>query len=369
MTQNIAFYLPALDGGDSASATYALARELKQRDYSLQMLTTQTGERDADFAAIADVTLLESAPVGFPLPALTRAVRAKSPDVLIAVSTPCIQAAAVAKRLGLLRPRLVGWEHFLPSAVLEPDQNATAPLIRWLYRACDDLLLPSQQAKELFATQFAGKPAPNLHVVPAAVAESQNTSLTATELTSLARLRPPIIASVGQFDRAYDFRLIMRAFQYFSRTNDGTLLLIGEGAGRAALDSAATGFGLGNRVVIMEARSRTAALLSKANVYISALHPSAFDAAMIQALRLGLPVVASDAPGGAPRAILADGRYGKLAPDGDAHALAQILRDIVATPATPETQRSRGAEFSVARAADMFLAALSEAPAREQAAA
>ncbi|HVK80707.1 MAG TPA: glycosyltransferase, partial [Verrucomicrobiae bacterium] len=266
-------------------------------------------------------------------------------------------------------PRLVGWEHLLPAAVLEPDQNATAPLIRWLYRACDDLLLPSQQAKELFATQFAGKSAPNLHVVPPAIAAPQDSALTATEAASLARLKAPIIASVGQFDRTHDFKLVMRAFQYFSRTNEGTLLLIGEGAGRAALDSAATGFGLGNRMVVMEARDRAAALLSKADLYVSALQPSAFDHAMIHALRHGLPIVASDAPGGAPRAILADGRYGKLAPDGDARVLAQIIRDVIAAPKTTEFQQSQAATFSAAHAADAFLAAISGEPAREQAAA
>ncbi|HVK81559.1 MAG TPA: hypothetical protein VM915_13210, partial [Verrucomicrobiae bacterium] len=90
MTQNIAFYLPTLDGGDGASATYALAHELKRRDCSLHFLTTQAGERDAAFAEIAEITLLDSAPAGFPIPGLLSAIRNTSPDVLVAISTPCI---------------------------------------------------------------------------------------------------------------------------------------------------------------------------------------------------------------------------------------------------------------------------------------
>ncbi len=82
---------------------------------------------------------------------------------------------------------------------------------------------------------------------------------------------------------------------------------------------------------------------------------------IMQALALGVPVVATDCPT-APREILADGRYGRLAPPGDPRALWHAMRDAMETTHYRPMLRARAEEFSTGCAADAFLAALNAAP-------
>jgi glycosyltransferase involved in cell wall biosynthesis len=52
---------------------------------------------------------------------------------------------------------------------------------------------------------------------------------------------------------------------------------------------------------------------------------------LIEALAVGLPIVATDCPTG-PREILCDGTYGTLVPVGDGAALAEALMRVLQWP-------------------------------------
>jgi glycosyltransferase involved in cell wall biosynthesis len=57
-------------------------------------------------------------------------------------------------------------------------------------------------------------------------------------------------------------------------------------------------------------------------------------AVLVEALALGVPVVSTDCPSG-PRDLLADGRFGRLVPVGDAPALATAIEEVLDRPPPP----------------------------------
>ena len=78
---------------------------------------------------------------------------------------------------------------------------------------------------------------------------------------------------------------------------------------------------------------------------------------VVEALALGVPVVATDCPTG-PAEILGDGRFGTLVPVGDVEAMAGAIRGTLASPASASVLRARSREWTVERIADRYLAEL-----------
>ena len=105
-----------------------------------------------------------------------------------------------------------------------------------------------------------------------------------------------------------------------------SLYLVGEGAHRKLLEESAENLGIASCVKFLGWRDDVLEILAAADVVV---HPSLHEAlpsAVIEALALGKPVIASDVSG--VRDIL-DG-YGKIVPPADSDALLQALRSTLA---------------------------------------
>jgi glycosyltransferase involved in cell wall biosynthesis len=72
-----------------------------------------------------------------------------------------------------------------------------------------------------------------------------------------------------------------------------------------------------------------------ASVYALSSRWEGLPTVLLEALALGLPIVATDCPSG-PREILADGAYGRLVPPGDPAALAEALQRTLKDPRPPD---------------------------------
>jgi glycosyltransferase involved in cell wall biosynthesis len=97
--------------------------------------------------------------------------------------------------------------------------------------------------------------------------------------------------------------------------------------------------------------------LEKADVFVLSSAWEGLGNVIIEALLCGTPVVSTDCPSG-PAEILENGRYGRLVPVGDPDALASAIAEALRSPVDRGLLRRRGAEFSVERAADQYLALL-----------
>ena len=121
---------------------------------------------------------------------------------------------------------------------------------------------------------------------------------------------------------------------------DLRLYVVGTGPDRAKLESLATELGVGSRVEFLGWRDDALSVLAAADVVV---HPSLHEAlpsAVIEALALGRPIVASDVSG--VRDILGDQEYGRVVPPGDAHALVNAVTRMLSEPQQAQAKAALG---------------------------
>jgi glycosyltransferase involved in cell wall biosynthesis len=138
--------------------------------------------------------------------------------------------------------------------------------------------------------------------------------------------RPPgegvTFVKVGRFAYQKGHDILLRAFaQVHAARGQARLVLVGYGADEPALRAQITALGLDEAVRIAYLPHSPGPALAAADVYVSASRWEGWSLAICEALRFGLPVVATDCEFG-PSDILTDPRLGRLTPPGDEAALA-----------------------------------------------
>jgi glycosyltransferase involved in cell wall biosynthesis len=104
------------------------------------------------------------------------------------------------------------------------------------------------------------------------------------------------------------------------------VLLVGDGPERAALQAQAAACGVGRRLHLTGATAEIARALAACDVLAAPSRNEGMGRALVEAMALGVPVVAA-AVGGIP-AVVGDGEGGRLVPAGDAAALAEALVEL-----------------------------------------
>lgn len=115
----------------------------------------------------------------------------------------------------------------------------------------------------------------------------------------------------------------------------------GDGPLRAELEARARHRGVDARCLFLGARTDVADILASADVVALPSRSEGLPFAVLEAMAVGRPVVAS-AVGGTPEAV-DDGRTGRLVPPGDVGALARAVAQVLGDPAGGRRMGERGA--------------------------
>ena len=147
-----------------------------------------------------------------------------------------------------------------------------------------------------------------------------------------------VVGSVARFDEVKRLDLLVEAA---ARLPEVTLVLIGEGETSAPLRRLAAERALGGRVVFAGTVHDAARLLPAFDIYASAARKEGMPLAVLEAMALGLPVVASDIP--SHREVLGHPSRGLVPGTGAAFAdvLDWLARDPGARAALGAANRTR----------------------------
>jgi glycosyltransferase involved in cell wall biosynthesis len=173
----------------------------------------------------------------------------------------------------------------------------------------------------------------------------------------LAQGEPPVILGVGRLRPQKDFETLIRAFAALRRRRPARLLILGTGPEQERLESLVRELDLQRDVELAGFRQNATAYMSRAALFALSSAWEGLPTVIIEALACGCPVVSTDCVSG-PSEILEGGRYGRLAPVGDAPALAEAMERTLAEPPSAELLRQRSWDFSNERAARRYLALL-----------
>ena len=138
---------------------------------------------------------------------------------------------------------------------------------------------------------------------------------------------PPRIVSVARLEAPKDPVTLLRALETI-RSQPWELDLVGDGPLEPELRRLAASLGIANRVRFLGYVRDPAEVLARAQLFVLSSLSEGFPRSVIEAMRAGLPVVAS-AVGGIPEAVR-DGIEGLLVPRGDPSALAAALSGLLA---------------------------------------
>lgn len=139
----------------------------------------------------------------------------------------------------------------------------------------------------------------------------------------------PVLAMVARMAPPKDHQLLLRALAGIRAPF--RLQLIGDGPDRPAVEAAIDALGLRERVALLGRRGDVPDLLADAHLFALISRQEGFPLAVLEAMRAGLPVVASDV--GGVREAVAHGATGFLIARGDQDALREALRRLLVEPA------------------------------------
>ena len=141
--------------------------------------------------------------------------------------------------------------------------------------------------------------------------------------------RPPVIVALGGLRKVKGFDTLLRAFARLDHAT-ARLILIGEGKERDRLTDLAGRLGLADRLDLPGFCVNPFPYLARADLLALSSRREGLPNALVEAMALGTPVVATDCTGGVRDLLQSEsggGRLGPLVPIDDPAALATALND------------------------------------------
>jgi glycosyltransferase involved in cell wall biosynthesis len=368
-SRHIALFLPALHSGGAERVMLNLAAELVARGHRVDLVlaTAEGPYLDAIPAGVRLVDLGCRRTITAIVP-LVGYLRRERPQALYAAIDHANVVALLANRLAGDPSRIVVSVHSPLSIGTGKNRlrgHLVTGLARRLYRRAGLIVTVSEGIRS-DVVETLGLPPDKVRVIHNAVLTVDPASRGRAPLDpDLADLEHrPFIVSAGRLATSKDFPTLLRAFAMLDRGDDLSLVILGEGPERPALEALAEELDIADRVRFAGFRSNPFALFARARLFVLASTREGLPTVLIEAMATGCPIVSTDCPHG-PREILADGRYGRLVPMRDPEAFATAIREAVASPTPPALLAERTRDFTTDRLVDRHLAALLGASAAE----
>ena len=187
-------------------------------------------------------------------------------------------------------------------------------VVGWALRSSDRVTAPSEalarEAADRFSLDEPVEVIPNF-VPPAAGGRP------AADAASPAGLEIVHVSNFRPVKRAAD---VVAAFALVRRQLPARLCMVGDGPDREAAERRCRELGIAEHVTFLGNQAHVEPILERGDLFLSASESESFGLASLEALALGVPVVATRT-GGVPE-VVRENRNGLLCPVGDVEALA-----------------------------------------------
>jgi glycosyltransferase involved in cell wall biosynthesis len=290
---------------------------------------------------------------------LIKTVRREQPAVICSHGLLCNLIVSLMRLFGKFRFRSVAFEHNAPSHHYR--QNLLGRVKTWLMSHCyprhDFVVGVSKGVANDLKAMLPGSRERCIHIyngIDLAAVLEQSTAAdweTPVQVSSNTVHPAPLlrVVALGRLAPAKGFETLIEAAQLL---NDPRVIfdIVGEGPDESALQKQIDRTRSRSEVRLLGHRNNPFPLVARGNVFVLTSIRESFGNVLIEALALGLPVIATNCPYG-PAEILEHGEYGVLVPVGDAVALAEALRKLLADEAARANFAFKGPQ----RAADFSL--------------
>ncbi len=167
----------------------------------------------------------------------------------------------------------------------------------------------------------------------------------------------PVVLAIGSLTTQKGFEYLIRAFARIIKTDRARLVILGEGKKRCLLEELIHQLGIKEYVHLPGFQNNPHKYLVHSTVFVLSSIYEGLPNAMMEAMALGVPCIATRCPTG-PEEIINDGINGLLVPPADEKALAEaitrVLRDVGLQERLSEAGKRRVKDFAVERIVSQY---------------
>lgn len=356
---NIAILLPDLRGGGAERVMIDLAREFARLGQTVEFVLMQaTGDFLPEAQRNFSVFDLANSRTRRVVGPLTRYLRDRKPDAVIANMWPLTSAAVIGKALSRQPCHLLLVEHNTLTR-----QYASWGRLHGLFMSASmattyrfaDRIAAVSEGSAIDTARLARLPSDRVTVLHNPIPQRPMPGPEARAMADTLWACPPgqRILTVGSFKDQKNHPLLLRSFAAVDRS-DARLMLLGQGGNEAALRALALDLGIADRVIFAGFHADPSPYYATADLFVLSSDHEGFGNVIVEALSFGLPVVSTDCPSG-PAEILQGRRFGRLVPVGDAAALTRAMDTALAAPVDREALILRASDFAPEIAARKYL--------------
>jgi glycosyltransferase involved in cell wall biosynthesis len=336
----IALLLPSLSGGGAERVIVNIANGFAAQGHQIDLVLANTHGpylslvgprvRLVDLGAKRVVTCL---------PALVSYLKRERPHAVLSALNHTNIMAILARCFAAVPTRVFVSVHSTVSRATQHARRSRDKVMPWLMRLtypfADGIIAVSHGVADDF-TRVTGIASRRIQVIynPIVTPELHHQAMIPPRHPWFLPGAPPVILGVGRLCAAKDFPNLIRAFARVRQQRDARLMILGEGELRPRLASLIDHFGLQQDVSLAGFVENPYAYMAHARVFALSSAWEGLPVALIEALALGTPVVATACESG-PHEILDGGKYGTLVPVDDDAALAQALLAQLNQPQAP----------------------------------
>jgi glycosyltransferase involved in cell wall biosynthesis len=290
---------------------------------------------------------------------LIRYMRRNRPDALLSDKDRVNQIAIIASKLAGGEIRVAVRFGQTVSKMLETrdilDKITHFFSMRYLYRFADAIVSPSEGAAQDLA-KFAGLRQERVTVIPNPIERNRLCRLAEETIDHpwFQNNDIPVIVGLGELTQRKGFDTLIRAFSILRHERAARLVIIGKGSGKNGLEKLVREMDLLDDVHFPGYIANPFPYLREADLFVQASRYEGFGMALLEALALGIPSVATDCPSG-PREILQDGHFGKLVPVTDVPAMAKAISQTLDAPPERTFVTQATLPYSIDKVADDYI--------------
>lgn len=356
MVNHIAIYLPSLRGGGAERVMVTLANAFASMGYQVDLVLAKAeGPYLSEVAAHVRIVDLAKSRVFASLIPLAQYMRREQPDAMLSAMIHCNIISIAARMLARVKMRLIVSErNVLSSAPAGTKTAVIHRLMTLLYPRSDGVIAVSEGIAAELRDKF-GLAREFVVAIPNPV-DLDRIGFLASERVNhpwISDRSAPVVLAVGRLTPQKDYPTLLRAFAILRQLRTVKLIVLGEGAERAALEELVLQLGIAEDVDFLGFKENPFCWMSASDLFVMSSAWEGHPGALLQAMACGAQIVSTNCQTG-PQEILEDGRWGHLVPVGDEAALANAMHEALDGVVKPDT-KVRAAQFRVEHIARLYL--------------
>ncbi len=289
---------------------------------------------------------------------LLKYLRNEKPDALITAHNHVNVTSILMKKLAFVPTKVMVTLH----TAMSKDDHSMKPRVKRVTRELCRFSYPFSDYVVAVSNAVAEDTAEHLSLKRSKIDVAYN-PVFSPELLELAEPKPdheffkqdaPIFISIGRLTEQKDYFTLIKAFAKVRENQEAKLIILGEGDDREGLEALVKELELSQDVSLPGFVDNPYAYLAASTAFVSSSAWEGLPTVVIESLAFGIPVVATDCPGGSSE-ILEDGKYGDLVAVADAAALANAMQTVLSKNHDLNLLKKRAAVFSREASAKAYL--------------